>query len=155
MAEGSTPGDRERRPSRLPPFITDLWREPKARDALLASYLAIAAYGLDPHAFAAGTPTVQSALRDRPELETLLLLAAVLGAGILLIGGALGDILRSRRLLVAGLAGQAGVTGGLPAGVLVGRRDPLATVWEHGDERPPAGARDVAAVSSLDATPNP
>ena len=60
---------------------------------------------MDPRALAPGMPTVQSALRDRPDLETLLLLAAVLGAGILLVGGALGDIYRTRRLVLGALAG--------------------------------------------------
>ena len=100
------PGEGGRdRPSRLPSFITDLWREPAARDALIAASLAIFAFGMDPRALAPGMPTVQSALRDRPELETLLLLVAVLGAGVLLVGGALGDIFRTRRLMLGALAG--------------------------------------------------
>lgn len=93
------------RASRLPPFITDLWREPAARDALIAACFAILAFGLDPRALAPGMPTVQSALRDRPGLETLLLLVAVLGAGVLIVGGAVADIVRSRRLMLVALAG--------------------------------------------------
>ena len=90
--------------SRIPPFVSDLWQDRSALDVLIAAALAVAAVGVDPRQFAPGMPDVQSALRERPELESLLILAAVVGAGVILFGGALSDALRSRRLLLGGLA---------------------------------------------------
>jgi hypothetical protein len=46
------------RPSRLPTFITDLRREPAAKDVPIAASLAIFAFGMDPRAMAPGMPTV-------------------------------------------------------------------------------------------------
>jgi MFS family permease len=105
MADDALNDDAPRSRPRIPTFVSDLWQDRAARDTLIAACLALAAYGVDPHAYAPGMPEVQSQLREQPNLETVLLLASVLGTGILLVGGALADTLRSRRLLLGGLAG--------------------------------------------------
>jgi MFS family permease len=92
------------RPSRIPTFVSDLWAEPGALSALLAGALALFVAGLDPKVFGPGMPDMQRAIRERPALENLFLLAIVVQAGFYLVGGAAGDILGSRRVLLAGLA---------------------------------------------------
>ena len=90
----------------VPPFIRDLDREPGAMAALLAGALALFVAGLDPKVFSPGMPDMQSALRERPALENLFLLAVVVQAAFYLVGGAAGDIIGSRRVLLVGLAGM-------------------------------------------------
>jgi MFS transporter, DHA2 family, methylenomycin A resistance protein len=88
----------------VPDFVMDLGREPGALAALVAGGLALFVAGLDPKVFGPGTPDMQRALRERPALENLFLLAVVVQAAFYLVGGAAGDILGSRRVLLAGLA---------------------------------------------------
>jgi DHA2 family methylenomycin A resistance protein-like MFS transporter len=49
-------------------------------------------------------PTVQAAIRERPQLEAIVLLAALAGSALLLLGGAVGDTVRARPIIVGGLA---------------------------------------------------
>jgi MFS family permease len=93
--------------SRLPPFITDLGREPGALGTLIAAGIALFAVGLDPKVLSAGMPDAQTALRERPALEALFLLSSLIQAAFLLVGGVLGDTLGRRRVLLVGMAGLA------------------------------------------------
>jgi len=91
-----------RRPP-LPTFLTDLDREPGAVATLIAAALALLAAGLAPRIFSPGLVSVQSAVRERPEIETVLMLASVVTAGTLLVGGVLGDADGRRRIMLVGL----------------------------------------------------
>ena len=91
-----------RRPP-LPTFLTDLAREPGAVQTLVASSLALLAAGLAPRIFSPGLASVQSAVRERPEIETLLLVASIVTAGMLLVGGVLGDADGRRRVMLVAL----------------------------------------------------
>lgn len=106
---------------RLPGFVAEVVDDRTALRTLAGAALAIAAAGLDPRILSPGLPTVQSALRARPELEALAALLGVAAAAALLIGGVAGDSLRTRRVLLAGLVGLA-VTA---AGSLVFAEGPL------------------------------
>lgn len=92
-----------RRP-RLPSVITDLLVDRRAASALLASGVALFAAGMDPQTMAPMATTTQAALRQRPELEGLVLLASVAAAVFVLVGGAVGDLSRARPIIVGGLA---------------------------------------------------
>jgi MFS family permease len=98
--------------NRLPPFITDLGREPGQLGTLIAASLALFAVGLDPKVLGPGMPDAQTALRQRPQLEALFLLAALVQAAFLLVGGVLGDTLGRRRVLIVSLTGLAIAEGG-------------------------------------------
>jgi DHA2 family multidrug resistance protein-like MFS transporter len=98
-----------RRPP-LPTFLTDLDREPGAVQTLVAASLALLAAGLAPRVFSPGLASVQSAVRERPEIEVVLMLASVLTAGALLVGGVLGDADGRRRILLVALGAMA-ITG--------------------------------------------
>ncbi len=91
-----------RRPP-LPAFVADVFAEPRARNALLAGSAALFAAGLDPKVWSASLPSVQAAIRERPELEAVTLVAAVVGAALLLVGGVLGDSQRARPVVLGGL----------------------------------------------------
>jgi MFS family permease len=93
-----------RRPP-LPTFLTDLGREPGAIQTLVAASLALLAAGLAPRIFSPGLASVQAAVRERPEIETLLLVASIVTAGMLLVGGVLGDADGRRRVMLVGLGG--------------------------------------------------
>ena len=69
-----------RRPP-IPTFLTDLDREPGALTTLIASCLALLAAGLAPRVFSPGLASIQSAVRERPEIEVLLMLASIVAAG--------------------------------------------------------------------------
>ncbi len=90
----------------VPPFIRDLDGEPGALAAMVAGSLALFVGGLDPKVFSPGMPDMQSALRERPSLENLFLLAIVVQAAFYLVGGAAGDIIGYRKVLLVGLAGM-------------------------------------------------
>jgi MFS family permease len=92
---------------RLPTFITDLWADPVAFRTLLAACAAIAAVGLDPHILDPGMPAMRSALKQDESLRSLLMVAAVVQAGFVLLGGLVADLLRSERLVRAALLGLA------------------------------------------------
>jgi MFS family permease len=89
---------------RLPTFISDLFVERRAIDALIAGSLALFAAGLDPRVWSASQPSVQAAIRARPELEAVILLGSVAGAVALLAGGAIGDTIRASPVVLGGLA---------------------------------------------------
>jgi MFS family permease len=91
-----------RRPS-LPAFIAEVVAEPRARNALLAGSVALFAAGLDPRVWSASLPSIQAAIRERPGLEAVSLVAAVISAGLLLVGGVLGDSQRARPIVIGGL----------------------------------------------------
>jgi len=91
-----------RRPP-LPAFIGDLFVDPVAKGALLAGSLALFAAALDPQAWSPALPSVQAAVRENPQLETTVMLASLSAAGLLLLGGALGDSRRSRPIILGGL----------------------------------------------------
>ena len=97
------------RPS-IPAFVRDLDREPGAVRVLVAACLSLLASGLAPRVMSPGLASVQAAVRARPEAEVLLLIAVVLSAGMLLVGGVLGDADGRRRIMYASLVGLA-VTG--------------------------------------------
>lgn len=89
----------------VPQFLLDLREPPGALGIMVAAAFALFAAGLDPQVFGPSTPTVQVALRARPELESVLLLLVVVKAAFYLVGGALGDLFDRRRLVLVGLAG--------------------------------------------------
>ena len=87
----------------VPEVIRDLYRDPDDARTLLVAALSLAAAGLDPRVFSPGLVSVQEAVRARPEVEQLLLIAAVVGALVLLVGGVLGDTDGRRRIQIGAL----------------------------------------------------
>ena len=87
----------------VPRFIADLFDDPTARSGLLAGSVALFAAALDPKVWGPSLPTVQSAIRDRPNLEAVVVVAMVAGSAVLLLGGAIGDTARARPIIVGGL----------------------------------------------------
>jgi hypothetical protein len=92
------------RPS-IPGFLRDLDRDAGAVRVLVSACLALLASGLAPRVMSPGLPSVQSAVRARPETEILLLIAVVISAGMLLVGGVLGDADGRRRIMRWALLG--------------------------------------------------
>jgi MFS family permease len=92
-----------RRPA-VPSFVAELFAEPLPRNGLLAGSAALFAAALDPKVWGPSLPTVQAAIRERPALEAIVLLAALGGSALLLLGGAIGDSARARPIIVGGLA---------------------------------------------------
>ena len=90
---------------RLPPFVTDLFTDRTALMALLASCVALAAAGLDPHVLDPGARRVQEALQEDLSVEGFVVFAAIVQAGLVLLGGAVADLWRSRRIVQIALAG--------------------------------------------------
>ncbi len=84
-------------------MLDEVVRDPTARMALVACALALGAAGLDPKVYGPTTQSVQQALREQPNLQATLLAASVAGAAFYLIGGALGDTVGRRRVLLFGL----------------------------------------------------
>ena len=81
-----------------------MFEDPTARAGLLAGSVALVAAAFDPKVWGPSLPTVQSAIRDRPGLEAIVILAMVGGSAVLLLGGAVGDTARARPIIVGGLA---------------------------------------------------
>lgn len=92
-----------RRPP-LPSLITDLTADRRAASALLAGIVALFAAGMDPKVMAPTATSTQAAIRAQPDIEGLVLLVTVVTALLLLVGGAMGDISRSRPIIVGGLS---------------------------------------------------
>jgi MFS family permease len=88
----------------LPSFLADLVEDRRAANALIAAIAALFAAGLDPKVMAPMATTTQAAVRARPEIEGLVMLLSVGTALAVLVGGAVGDITRTRPIIVAGLA---------------------------------------------------
>ena len=91
-----------RRPE-LPASITGLFSDPVARGALLAGSVALIAAAMDPQVWAPTQPSVQEAVRENPQFETLVLLASIGASGLILLGGAVGDSRRARSVILGGL----------------------------------------------------
>ena len=94
-----------RRPA-VPRFIAEVFDDPTARSGLLAGAAALFAAAFDPKVWGPALPSVQAAIRERPNLEALVLLAMVGGSALLLLGGAIGDTTRARPIIVGGLAAE-------------------------------------------------
>ena len=121
----------------------DIARDRQKLGVLLAAIVATLAAGLDPHVFGPSSPTVQAALRTRPQIETVYLLAVVAQAACFLVGGVIGDLGRRRRVLLVGLGlltvgetlamlGESGplfIVGRLLAASGVGLSVPVALAW--------------------------
>jgi MFS family permease len=88
----------------IPAVIRDLYRDPRDARTLLIAALCLAAAGLDPRVYNPGLASVQAAVRTRPELEQALMIAAAIGALLLLVGGVLGDTDGRRRIQLTALA---------------------------------------------------
>ena len=91
-----------RRPP-LPAVLADVFDDRVARQALLVGSVALVAAALDPRVWGPALPSVQAAIRERPTVETLVILGAVGGAALLLLGGAIGDSARARPIILGGL----------------------------------------------------
>jgi MFS family permease len=82
----------------VPKPITDVVTDLPARPILIGAALAMVAAGLDPPILEPAMPSVQSAIRQAPQLQSLLLVTAVWKVAVVLLGGILADIYRSARL---------------------------------------------------------
>ncbi len=91
-----------RRPP-VPSVIRDVFDDPVARTGLFVGALALAAAAFDPKVWGPSLPSVQAAVRERPWVETITLLAAVASSALLLLGGAIGDTARARPIILGGL----------------------------------------------------
>jgi DHA2 family methylenomycin A resistance protein-like MFS transporter len=91
-----------RRPP-IPSFIADVFDDRIARSGLLVGAVALFAAALDPRIWGPSLPSVQAAVRENPELDTVIMLAAVGGSALLLVGGAVGDSARARPIILGGL----------------------------------------------------
>lgn len=87
----------------VPAFIADLFEDKGARNGLIAGAVALFAAALDPKVWGPALPSVQAALREHPQLESVSLLIAVTASALLLAGGAIGDTARIRPIIVGGL----------------------------------------------------
>ncbi len=88
----------------MPSFIAEVFDDPVARRGLFVGTLALSAAALDPEVWGPALPSVQAAVRDHPQIEVAVLLAAVAGSALLLLGGAIGDSARARPIILGGLA---------------------------------------------------
>jgi CRISPR-associated Cas5-like protein len=87
----------------IPGFLRDLDRQPGAVRTLGIASLSLLAAGLNPRVFSPGLSSIQATIRENSQAEVLLLIATVVGGGLLLIGGVLGDANGRRRLLIGAL----------------------------------------------------
>ncbi len=87
----------------LPSFVADLVSDPVARGALVAGSVALVAAALDPQVWSPTQPSIQAAVRENPQFETLVLLASIGASGLILLGGAVGDSRRARPVILGGL----------------------------------------------------
>ena len=95
----------ERYRGHVPPEIPALWREPRRFRVLIAGVVAMFALAIFPPYFSPGAKAIQSVLKDDPTSLAMVVLAGIaLGAGAILIGGAVGDTTGHRRWLGVGLA---------------------------------------------------
>ncbi len=95
------------RPIRLPQFLAEIVSDVRGRQALIAGSAALFAAGLDPKVLGTSIPSVQAAIRQRQDVETLVLVLAVVWSGLLLLGGAIGDTRRIRPILLGALVVEA------------------------------------------------
>ncbi len=94
------------RRTRLPSFVAELLGDPVARGALLAGSIALVAAALDPQIWTPTQPSIQEAVRENPQFETLVLLASLGASGLILLGGAVGDWRRARPVILGGLTAE-------------------------------------------------
>jgi len=87
----------------IPSFLRDLGEPPDAPGTLLVAALSMAAAGLNPQVLSPSVSTVQAAIREQPQVNSLVLLATLAGAALLFAGGVLGDTDGRRRILLAAL----------------------------------------------------
>jgi MFS family permease len=87
----------------VPSFIADLFVDRAARGALLSGSVALFAAAMDPQVWSPALPSVQAAVREDPQLETVVLLASISASGLILLGGAIGDSRRARPVILGGL----------------------------------------------------
>jgi MFS family permease len=88
----------------IPSFLRDLGAEPGALRVLLVAFVSLGAAGLNPTVTSPILPNVQSIIRARPEADALILLITLIGAGLLFVGGILGDTNGRRGVLLGALA---------------------------------------------------
>lgn len=90
----------------VPPEVPALWLDPQRFRVLIASAVSMFALGIFPPFLSPGAEAVQRHLKQDPGLLGLVVLAGIaLGAGTMLLGGAIGDVAGHRRWLLVGLAG--------------------------------------------------
>lgn len=58
---------------------------------------------MDPQAWSPALPSIQAAVRENPELETVILLALISASGLIPLGGAIGDSRRATPIILGGL----------------------------------------------------
>ena len=81
----------------------DVFEDRVAVRTLLAGATALLASGLDPRIWSPQLSSVQAAVRAQPGLESTILVNGLIGAIVLLVAGALGDLARARILIRGGL----------------------------------------------------
>lgn len=91
---------------KLPSFSADLFVDHVAAGALLAGSAAHFAAAMDAQVWSPALPTVQQAVRDNTFLETVVLLGSISAAGLILVGGAVGDSHRARPVILGGLLAE-------------------------------------------------
>jgi MFS family permease len=90
----------------VPDEIPALWRDPRRFRVLLTSAVAMFALSIFPPFLSPGAEAIQMNLKSDPGSLGLVVIAGIaLGAGTLLLGGAIGDVDGHRRWLLIGLAG--------------------------------------------------
>ncbi|MEI8332787.1 MAG: MFS transporter [Chloroflexota bacterium] len=92
-----------RRPT-IPAVFRELAEEPGSLPVLVVAAVSLFAAGLDPKVYSPGLTTVQDAVAARPGLELLLLGSSLIGAGLLFVGGVLGDTVGRRSILIGALS---------------------------------------------------
>jgi MFS family permease len=88
----------------IPSFLRDLGATPGALRVLLVAFVALGAAGFNPPVTSPAVASVQSIIRARPEADAIILLITLIGAGLLFIGGILGDTNGRRGVLLGALA---------------------------------------------------
>ena len=88
----------------LPAFLRDLGAQPGAVRTLGVAAVAMGAAGLNPPVASPILPNIQSIIRAQPEANALVLLIVLIAAGLLFIGGVLGDADGRRGILIGALA---------------------------------------------------
>jgi MFS family permease len=88
----------------IPSFLRDLDAEPGQFRALCVAFLSLGAAGLNPVVTSPNLPNVQSIIRAQPEVNSIILLVTLGSAGLLFVGGILGDTNGRRGILLGALA---------------------------------------------------
>jgi MFS family permease len=88
----------------IPSFLRDLDAEPGALRALFVAFVSLGAAGMNPTVTSPNLPNVQSIIRAQPEANSVILLVTLASAGLLFVGGILGDTNGRRGVLLGALA---------------------------------------------------